>query len=166
MKILGVDLYPDTTFAEEQMFEYVPLSVLLSNSDVVTIHAPYNETTHHLLNKENISLMKKSAILINTARGEIIETAALLDALKTGKIAGAGLDVFEKERKMKQKTNDGLSPEDLEIISQNKEIISLPNVIATPHVAFFTNEAEEDICKVTVENINKFISGSPQNLVK
>lgn len=166
MKILGVDLYPDTAFAEENDFSYVPLDVLLSNSDVITIHAPYNETTHHLINKENISLIKKSAILVNTARGEIIETSALLNALKSGKIAGAGLDVLEGERKMKQSNNDGLSQQDLEIIAQNEELIALHNVIATPHVAFFTSEAEADICKVNVENINNFITGSPQNLVK
>jgi D-lactate dehydrogenase len=166
MKIIATDLYPDTTFAEEQGFAYAPLDVLLSNSDVITIHAPYNETTHHLINKENISLMKKSAIIVNTARGEIIETGALLDALTSGKIAGAGVDVYEKERKLKQKNTEEFSKEDEEVFNQNKKLIGLHNVVATPHVAFFTNEAEGDICRVTVENINNFIAGKMQNIVK
>ena len=165
MKIVGFDAYPDASFAKEQNFEYVTLPDLLAKSDIVTIHAPYNETTHHLINKENISLMKKTAILINTARGDIVETAALFDALQSGKIAGAGLDVFERERKMKQGNTDGLDQLDMEIILKNKEIIAMPNVVATPHAAFYTNEAEEDICKVAVEDINKFIAGSPQNII-
>ena len=131
MKILGFDLYPDQNFAKENNIEYVTLNDLLSKSDVITIHAPYNETTHHLINKENISLMKKSAILINTARGDIVETHALFEALKSGKIAGAGLDVFERERKMKQGSIDGLDLLDLQIIEQNKELIAMENVIAT-----------------------------------
>ena len=102
MKILATDLYPDHAFAEENGVEYVPLDALLSSSDILTIHTPYNETTFHLINKENITLIKKGALLINTARGEIVETEALISALKSGILAGAGLDVLEAERKFKE----------------------------------------------------------------
>ena len=158
MKIVAYDLYPDTVFAAEHGIAYVELSQLLSTSDVVTIHAPYNNTTHHLVNQSNISLMKKTAIIVNTARGEIIETDAILNALKNGAIAGAGLDVFEKERIMKQKANTSVSMEDQEAMRKGRELIMLPNLIATPHVAFFSKEAEAVICDVTVSNIINFIA--------
>jgi len=156
MKILATDLYPDTNFAEENNFEYVPLSVLLSASDIVSIHAPYNETTKHLINTENIKLMKKGSVLINTARGEIVESKALLEALKDETLAGAGLDVIEGERKLKR--GGDLTEEEKQNIEIAKEIINMPNVILTPHIAFFTHEAEAEITRVVAENILNFIS--------
>lgn len=157
MKVLATDLYPDNAFAEEVGMEYVPLSMLLSASDIVTIHTPYNETTHHLINKENIKEFKKGAYLINTARGEIVETEALVSALKESALAGTGLDVLEGERKLKA---------DKKITGPAAELVQLPNVILTPHIAFCTTEAIAEILKVTIENIKSFISGNTQNLVK
>lgn len=156
MKILATDLYPDTNFAEENGFEYVPLSILLSASDIVTVHAPYNETTKHLINTENIKTMKKGSILINTARGEIVESKALLNALKEGTISGAGLDVIEGERKMKR--GGDLTDEEKQNIEICKEIVTMSNVIVTPHIAFFTKEAETEIIRVVVDNISAFVS--------
>ena len=165
MKILATDLFPDQAFAEENEVEYVLLSVLLSSSDVVTVHAPYNETTYHLISKDNIGLMKKTALLINTARGEIVETQALFDALVSGGIAGAGLDVLEGERKLKSDPAR-LSSKELENIELCKKLIALPNVIVAPHIAFYSAEAEAEISKVVVGNISAFISGTPINIIK
>ncbi|KKQ35393.1 MAG: D-isomer specific 2-hydroxyacid dehydrogenase NAD-binding protein [Candidatus Nomurabacteria bacterium GW2011_GWB1_37_5] len=157
MKILATDLYPDYVFAEELGVEYIPLTELLSASDIVTIHTPYNETTFHLINKENIKQFKKGAYLINTARGEIVETEALVSALKDGTLAGTGLDVLEGERQLKSEKNIG---------GPVAELIQMPNVVVTPHIAFCTTEAIAEILKVTTENIKSFSAGTPQNLVK
>ncbi len=155
LKILATDLYPDNDFAEEEEIEYVPLDALLSSSDIVTIHTPFNETTYHLINRENIKLMKKGAILINTARGEIVDTEALVASLRAGQIGGAGLDVLEGERSMKAGAESLL----------NKELIAMRNVVVTPHVAFFSAEAEAEIIRTTSDNIELFIAGTPQNIV-
>lgn len=170
MKVLATDLYPDAAFAEEVGVEYVPLDVLLSASDIVTIHAPYNETTHHLINKDNIKQFKKGAYLINTARGEIVDTEALLSGLKEGIIAGAGLDVLEGERKLKEEaeflTCGSGCTDDFKTLLEDRLLMGMPNVVVTPHIAFYTREAVAEILKVTAENIKNFISGNPQNLVK
>lgn len=170
MRVLATDLYPDSAFAEEEGIEYIPLTELLSVSDVVTIHAPYNETTYHLINKDNIKQFKKGAYLINTARGEIVETEALLEGLKDGILAGAGLDVLESERKLKDEAkflaSGKATEEDKKILSLNHELIKMPNVIVTPHIAFYTKEAVAEILKTTVENLKDFVAGSPKNLVK
>ena len=157
MRVLATDLYPDQSFAEETGIEYVPLTMLLSDSDIVTVHTPYNETTHHLINKENIKEFKKGAYLINTARGEIVETEALVSGLKEKILAGAGLDVLEGERKLK---SDG------KISSPNLELVKMPNVVMTPHIAFYTKEAVAEILKVTAENIKGYMAGNLINLVK
>lgn len=159
MKVLGTDLYPDNKFAEEEGLEYVPLNMLLSASDIVSIHTPYNETTHHLINKENIKFIKKGALLINTARGEVVDTSALVESLKSGDIRGVGLDVLEGERRLKA------GERELEISSLNLSLINMPNVIVTPHIAFFSEEAEAEIIKNSAENIKSFIEGNPQNII-
>lgn len=151
MNVLAYDLYPDLNFAGENNFIYKNLEEVLSQSDIVTLHAPYTKENHHLINKENISLFKKGAYLINTARGELIETEALEKALKDGLIAGVGLDVLEGEKGFKK--------------GDNIPMLEIPNVLMTPHVAFNTREAEARILQTTVENIQKFISNSPINLV-
>lgn len=170
LKILATDLFPDQAFAEEVGFEYVPLDVLLSNSDIITLHAPYNETTHHLINKENIKLMKKGSIFINTARGELVDTEALVEALKKGIIAGAGLDVLEGERKLKEEAEflaEGKgNAEDFKLLLEDHALMEMPNVIVTPHIAFFSREAEEEISKTTAGNILAFTVGKPENLIK
>lgn len=152
MNVLAYDLYPDLNFAKENNFEYKNLPEVLSQSDIVTLHAPYIKENHHLINKENISMFKKGSYLINTARGELIETSALISALQTGMIAGAGLDVLEGEREFKKG----------DIIP----MLDFPNVVMTPHIAFNTREAEMRILQTTADNIKAFISGTPTNLVK
>ncbi|MBI3888175.1 hydroxyacid dehydrogenase [Candidatus Nomurabacteria bacterium] len=152
MNVVAYDLYPDMTFAKENNFSYKTLPEVLTGSDIVTLHAPYTKENHHLINKENISLFKKGAYIINTARGELIETEALALALQDGTIAGAGLDVLEGEKGFKKG----------DVIP----MLGMPNVVMTPHVAFDTREAEIRIMQTTVDNIKGFISGAPINLVK
>jgi D-lactate dehydrogenase len=152
MSVLAYDLYPDLEFAKTNNFTYKTLQEVLSQSDIITLHAPHTKENHHLINKENISLIKKGAYFINTARGELVETEALVSALNDGIIAGAGLDVLEREREFKKG----------DIIP----MLEMPNVVMTPHIAFDTKEAETRIIQTTIENINGFISGNIQNLVK
>jgi D-lactate dehydrogenase len=156
MNVLAYDLYPNLNFAKENNFKnnfmYKTLPEVLAQSDVVTLHAPYTKENHHLINKENISLMKKGAYLINTARGELVETEALFSALQNGVIAGAGLDVLEGEKKFKKG----------DVIP----MLEMQNVVMTPHVAFNTKEAEMRILQTTLENIQGFLGGKLINLVK
>lgn len=172
MNVLAFDPYPDMTFAKENNFIYKSLAEVVSQSDVITLHAPYTKENHHLINKENISLMKKGVYLINTARGELVDTDALVWGLKNGIIAGAGLDVMEGERELKEEIEILASPEkaervkDYKTLLEDRVLIDMPNVIVTPHIAFYSKEAEGDILQTTVDNIKGFISNSPINLVK
>ncbi len=155
MDIVAYDVFHDDAFAKEVGFPYLELGDLLSRSDVITIHAPYLPSTHHLINSGNIGLVKKGAYIVNTARGAIIETAALRTALQSGQLGGAGLDVLEEEASMK--AGD---------VSVDADLMSLPNVIVTPHNAFNTREAYFRILDTTIENIIAFTKGSPTNIVR
>ncbi|MEK9182497.1 MAG: NAD(P)-dependent oxidoreductase [Patescibacteria group bacterium] len=172
MHVIACDLHPDLQFAQENNFEYKNLSELLSQSDILTLHAPYNKENHHLINKDNISLMKKGIYLINTARGELIDTDALISALKEGVIAGAGLDVLEGERELKEEIEILSSPsrseriKDYKTLLEDRALIDMPNVIVTPHIAFYSKEAEKEIIKTTVANINGFLNNNLINIVK
>lgn len=157
MKILAYDLYQNQGLSQELKFPYVSLEKLLSESDVVTLHVPSTKETFHLINQKNIGLMKKGALLINTARGSLIETSAVYQALKLGHLGGAGLDVLEDESKL----HEGKKQE----TGVDWDLIKLPNVIITPHMAFYSKEAEEAIMQITIENINAFLLGSPLNVV-
>lgn len=169
MNVLAYDVMRDEAFAKEQDFKYAELSELLANSDIVTLHAPYNDKTHHMINGENIVLMKKGAYLINTARGELVETDALTKALADGQLAGAGLDVLEGERQLKEgpqllrKDLDKIK--DFKTLFQDQVLMDMPNVIVTPHIAFFSQEGEREIVDVAAKNISGFINNAPQNLL-
>lgn len=143
MNILAYDVYKDKHFAQEHAVTYTSLDELLKQSDIVTIHCNLTQENHHLINKKNISLLKKNALIINTARGGLIETSFLLRALKNKKIAGVGLDVLEEEFLLKNKPKDIL-----------RELTKLPNVIITPHNAFNSQEALQRILDTTIENIH------------
>jgi len=184
MNILAYDVYPDENFAKEYNVTYTSLEELLKNSDVITIHVNLNPSTYHLINKENIKLIKPGAYLINTARGGIIETEALLYALKEGILKGAALDVLEEETEIKEElellvkyTTDkrgsnaderGLNDlkETAFTLWQNHILMKMPNVLITPHNAFNSKEAIERILITTIENIKKFLEGNSINLVK
>ena len=170
MKALVFDAHRDDELAKENNFTYATLEELLAQADIVTLHVPYNEHTHHLINRQNISLIKKGAYLINTARGAVVETEAIIAALKNGTLAGAGLDVLEEEGDM----NDELvllsgphpKEEELKVVLENHYLMTHPRVIITPHIAFDTNEAVRRILDTTIENIAAFQKGAPTNLVQ
>jgi len=169
MKVLGYEVHPDPARAEAFHFTYASLPELLAESDIVSLHVPYNEHTHHLINRENIALMKKGSYLINTARGAVVETDALVEALQKGIIAGAALDVLEEEGYLDDEAalltaphpNEGAVKTALE----NHYLIEHPRVIVTPHLAFNTTEAVERILDTTIENIQHFAEGAPTNVV-
>ena len=170
MNVLAYDVYPDLAFAKENSFEYKSFNEVISQSDILTLHIPFCKENYHLINKENISLMKKGIYIINTARGALIETEALIKGINEGIIAGAGLDVLEGERDLKIKNEiiegSNLEKIDYKIVVEDQTLIDMSQVIVTPHIAYNSKEAEEAIIKTTQENIKRFISGNLQNLVK
>ena len=169
MKVLAFDANRNDFQADVLGFKYVGLPELLKNSDVISLHIPDNPATHHLINKDNINLIKKGAILINTARGGVIETGALIEALDKKILAGAGLDVLEGENLVmeeKQLAFDKKTSEELLSLAKDHILFSRDNVIFTPHIAFYSEEAIRRIMEVTGDNINSFIAGQTKNIVK
>ncbi|OHA71356.1 MAG: hydroxyacid dehydrogenase [Candidatus Wildermuthbacteria bacterium RIFCSPLOWO2_12_FULL_40_9] len=170
MNILAFDIKKDQKFAKEIGFKYVPLDYLFKNSDIITLHVPYNRATHHLVNLKTLKLFKKGCYLINTARGGICDTTALLKGLKQGIFAGLGLDVLEEECFIKEEI-ELLSTVfkrtcDLKTVLENHILINQPNVVITPHNAFNSKEALTRILDTTVESIKSFAKNKPINLVK
>ena len=130
--------------------EYVSLDELLAKSDFVSLHVPLTESTRGLLNAEAIGKMKQGAVLLNTARGPVVDSKALAAALNSGKLAGAGIDVFEGEPP----------------IAKEHPLCSAKNTVLTPHVAFASREALEKRAEIVFANIEKWLAGTPQNIVK
>jgi len=170
MNVIAYDKYPKEGLAQELGFKYVSFEELLSQSDIITLHVPYNKETHHLLNKDSLSKTKKGVYIINTARGGIIETQALYQALKSRQIGGAALDVLEEEGDLKEEQRmllekENIPPEKLKTLLANHIFIDLDNVIISPHNAFNTKEALQNIVITTMENIKGYLNGKPINLV-
>lgn len=128
---------------------YLPLDKLMSECDIISLHVPLTEQTKGLINAEKIALMKKSAVLVNTARGPVVDSEALSAALKDGKIAGACIDVFENEPP----------------VAKGHPLLNCPNVVATPHVAFATKEAMEVRAGMVFENVSAYLDGKPINVM-
>ena len=169
MKVLATDANHNDSQADVLGFKYVSLEELLKNSDVISLHVPDNPATHHLINKNNIKLIKKGALLVNTARGGIIETEALIEALDKKILAGVGLDVLEGENLVmeeKQLAFDKKTAEEMLSLAKDHILFSRENVIFTPHIAFYSEEAIERIMEVTAENINSYIAGKLKNVIK
>jgi len=165
MKVIAYDAFPNDNLAKEKGFSYVSLDELLGGSDVITIHVPYLPSTHHLINKENIDKIKKGAYLVNTARGAVVETEALVLALKKGILAGAGLDVLEEEGVLKDEQGFWLRDADddavginLRSVLENSLLAQMPNVVMTPHNAFNSKEAKTRILDADSANIESFFS--------
>jgi D-lactate dehydrogenase len=168
MNVVAYDVRQNKLLSEVLGFEYVSLEGLLASSDVITLHVPYIKATHHLMNKDTFKLVKKGAILINTARGSIVDTEALIEALDNKILAGAGLDVFEGEEVIKEEKQLLYEPKNLEVLAslvKDHILLSKDNVVFTPHIAFYSKEALERILETTVENVVAFVSGKPQNVV-
>ncbi len=169
MNVLAFDVKKDNKLEKKLEIKYASLNNLLQKSDIISLHAPYNKKTHHLINSGNIGLIKKGAYLINTARGGLIETSALLKALSNGILAGAGLDVLEEECLIKEEAQL-LSKEfpnqcNLKTALQNHILLNQKNVIITPHNAFNSTEALSRILETTVLNIKSFIKNKPINKI-
>lgn len=168
MNVLAYDAFINKPLAKELGFKYVSLSELLKRSDVVTLHTLLTPKTHHLLNRKTIKQMKKGAILINTARGGLVGTKALVEALLKGHLAGAGVDVLEEEDLMKnpkELLTRHFTDKQMSQALESHVLMTLPNVVVTPHNAFNTREAINRILDATLANIKAFQAGRPQNLV-
>lgn len=168
MHVLAFDIHHDTFLSEILHFNYAPFDEVLSASDIITIHTPYNEHTHHLINSENIQKIKKGALLINTARGGLVENEALIKALDDKILSGAGLDVLEGEEYIKEEQqclHEDCTPSRAHQIEQNKNLLGRDNVVFTPHIGFYSEEALERILETTAENIVQFALGRRENQV-
>jgi D-lactate dehydrogenase len=168
MNILAYDKFKDLDYAKKMNFKYVPLNKLLSLSDIITLHLPYSKETHHIINEKNMAKVKKGALLVNTARGALIETKALAKALTNKILGGICLDVLEEETIIKEE-HELLSREftqkQLATALQNLFLLAKDNVIITPHNAFNSEEAVNKIIETTLENIECFIKNKAKNLV-
>lgn len=165
MEVLMYDMYPAKDL-ESAHARYVSLEELLPQSDIVTVHVPYMPETHHIVNAERMAQMKRGAYLINTARGELVDTDALVPALKSGQIGAAALDVLEAERNLKAgDTGASIAAETARDMAEDHELMGMDNVIVTPHVAFYSKEANKDIQEISAGNIVAFIAGAPINTV-
>lgn len=153
-KVLVHDLYPDPSW-EEKGWQITELNDLFHLSDIISLHCPLTESTWHLVNQKTIHLMKRGVMIINTGRGALIDTGAVIHSLKTGRIGYLGIDVYEQE--------ENLFFRDLsENVIQDDQILrlmSFPNVLITAHQAFFTDEALTEIARVTFDNIEAFEKG-------
>ena len=169
MRVIAQDAFPDTTAAASFGFQYVSFEHLLEESDIITLHVPYSKDTHHLMNRDSLAKMKKGAYLINTSRGGVVETEALVGALKSGQVGGAGLDVLEEELVIKDELDfiakGNVAEHNIKTILANHVLINLPNVVITPHNAFNSAEALHRILDASVDSIKGFLVGSPPNVV-
>ena len=158
MNVIAYDTFSRPELQEQFGFKYVSLDELYANSDIITIHVPLLDSTHHMINDEAISKMKEGVLIINTARGPIVDTAALIRGLKSGRIRGAGVDVLEGELLVMEEKevvheNHSLAKDQMELLLQDHELMKMPNVIVTPHLAFYSREGVQRILDTTLENV-------------
>jgi D-lactate dehydrogenase len=188
MNVIAHDINRAELIAEVLGFEYVSFDDLLQRSDIISLHAPLLPATVHMINRETLSKCRPGVIILNTARGALIDTDALIEALDSGGVGGVGLDVLEDERLFRTDASRIVaeqivadlqrvsSPEEthmrnpqrlaeLQRLTANEALLSRPNVIFTPHIAFNSIEAVRRIDEVTVQNILAFAAGKPINVV-
>lgn len=168
MKVIAYNRHEDEDLKNSGV-EFTDLDTLLGRSNIVTLHLPYNKETHHVINSENISKFKKGAILINNARGGLVETQAILDGLNQETLSSVGLDVLEEECGIREE-GELLSTKFLETCDLKTQLLdhillNRDDVLITPHNAFNSNEAVEQIMETTVGNIKSYLEGNPKNLV-
>jgi D-lactate dehydrogenase len=169
MHVIAYDLYPDQAFATQMGITYTEnVPAVLATSDLVTLHVPSSPENYHMINTESLAAAKKGLYVINTARGDLVDTVALTHALQSGHIAGAGLDVYEGEKfitdEMELLANDTKVAEGVwKSFAAEHALLDMPNVIVTPHVAFNSVEAKKEITDTTTINILKAFAGEPQN---
>lgn len=164
MRILVCTKHPEVKRSKIKGVMFVSLQSLFIESDIVTFHVPLTDETHHMLNMKNIPFLKKGCILLNTSRGEVIETKAIDWALQKGLLSGAGLDVLEEEQALKVYE---LTPSSVhsEVVMLNRKFMTDKRVLVTPHNAYQTKEALNTILRISAENIAAFLKGKPINRV-
>ena len=155
MNVLAYDIYPDEKFAEEVGMRYTSLDEIYRESDIISLHAPLTKETMYLIDTDTISKMKDGVMIINTGRGKLIHTKALIDGLKSKKIGAAGLDVYEEEEEYFFEDYSDLVLDDDTLA----RLLSFNNVLVTSHQAFFTKEALSNIAQTTLQNVQDFIDG-------
>ena len=168
MRVLAFDVRRDPFLADLLGFEYATMDQLLPESDIVTLHSPLTDKTHHLIGREAFAKMKAGAMIVNTARGALIDTDALVEALESGKLGGAGLDVLEGEELIKEEKELLQQPLDVDRLRtavRNRVLLGRDNVVFTPHNAFNSREALVRILEVTLSNLDAFRAGQPVNRV-
>jgi D-lactate dehydrogenase len=157
MRVLASDAAPSPLWAAAHGVVYTDPPTLTRESDVVTLHLPLTPETRYLVRRETLELMKPGAILVNVSRGQLIETTALIEALKSGRLGGVALDVYEEEEGIFFENLSGQVLED-DVLAR---LLTFPNVLITAHQAFLTHEALNDIATTTVENVRRLIAGEP-----
>lgn len=157
MHILAYDKFPNQAYAEQIGFEYVELDDLYGQADIISLHCPLTKDTHHLINAGSLRKMKPGVMIINTGRGHLIDSKALVDALRDQHVGAAGLDVYEEESEY---FFEDFSTEviDDDVLAR---LISFPNVLITSHQGFFTREALSNIANTTLQNIDDFFNDRP-----
>ncbi len=169
MRVLAYDVRQDQGLAQRLGFRYADLDELLSSSDVVTLHVPANKYTYHLISDAQFARMKRGAVLINTARGSVVDVRALVRALAEGRVSAAGLDVLPEEPAIREEAEllraAFRERHELETLLADHILLRSRSVIITPHSAFYTREAVGRILKTTVENIEAFARGEPRHVV-
>ena len=168
MTVLAHDIKEKTYLSDLLGFTYTSLDEVLSKSDIITLHVSEKEQNQHLINKDNIDLIKKGAILINTSRGYVVDTKALIKALREGILFGAGLDVLENEeflKKEKSQVHDNQTSIYFEKSALYPSFFNKYNIVFTPHMGYYTTKSLERLNEAIVENILAFISGNPINVV-
>jgi D-lactate dehydrogenase len=159
-QLLAADPYPDPQL-EALGARYLPLDQLLEQSRIVSLHCPLTEQTRHLINLDSLYRMQRGAMLINTGRGALVDTPALIEALKSGQLGYLGVDVYEEEAQLFFADRSDLPLQD-DVLAR---LLTFPNVVVTAHQAFLTKEALGAIAQTTLDNISAWSSGTPQNLV-
>lgn len=151
--VIAYDLFPDYEYALKVGFEYMSQENVFKNSDIISLHCPLTRDNHYLISRETLKLMNDDVIIINTGRGRLINTLDLIDALKTGKVGGAALDVYEEENEYfyEDFSQRGIGDDVL------SRLIMLPNVLVTSHHAYFTEDALGNIATTTLANIQEFV---------
>ena len=152
MRVLAFDKYPNESLVDGENFRYTSLDELFSSSDIISLHCPLTEDTHHVIDDEALQKCKKGVVILNTSRGALVDAEALLGAIKSRKVGAACLDVYEEEADIFFEDNSGHILDDDTLA----RLISMPNVIVTSHQAFLTEEALANIAETTVSNIVEF----------
>lgn len=156
-RVLAYDPFRNDEWAAHHKIEYVDLDALLKQSDVLSLHLPLTPDTHHLLNAKTIGQMKRGAFLVNTSRGKLVDSAAVIEALKSGQLGGVALDVYEEEEGVFFEDHSEAGLKD-DVLSR---LLTFPNVLITAHQAFLTDEALSAIAAVTLDSVRRFVAEQP-----